>query len=187
MPTSPKDHQPKRTSASAWQSKAGAKPQDVELPSGNVALLRQIPITDMLAQKMFPDSLSSIISEKVGQGTTKDAKSKGKDGKTVVKEPSNDDIKDVMGDPDKILELFDLFDKVLASAVVEPKVKYHKEDSGEVIDWADRDDEFLYTDQVDLEDKLFIFNYCIGGSKDLERFRTEFGDALGGMEAVSGV
>ena len=37
---------------------------------------------------------------------------------------------------------------------------------------------------MQFDDKLFLFNYVVGGTRDLERFRQESADALGGLREL---
>lgn len=175
----PKSTQKKATSAKAWKKNAGAKPVELELPSGNVALIRQIPLTTLLSDGLLPDSLAAMVRKKTGDTAPA--------SKEEVQAPSQDEIGELMSDPAKLKDMFKLFDAILVRAVVEPKVLSPEDAEGVAIPDEDRDEEALYADEVDLQDKVFIFQYTVGGSQDLERFRGEYGDALGGMEAVTGL
>lgn len=177
QPNTPQDFQkakPKKakpqavTSTSQWKKGAGAKATDVELPSGNVAKIKQIPMPTLLADDIFPDSLRGFIQEAIG----------GKKDK-VEEIISEEQMNKLATDPAQIADMFAVFDKVALLAIVEPKVLPAPADE------ADRDDDLLYIDEVDLDDKAFIFQFCVGGSSDLERFRAESTLAVGGMAAIS--
>ena len=45
----------------------------------------------------------------------------------------------------------------------------------------------VYADMVDLVDKMAIFNYAVGGTRDLESFREGLDAAMGGLEVGEGV
>lgn len=176
MPSQPQDFKKskknlKTTSASQWKKNAGAKPVDVELPSGNVAKIRQIPMPTLLADGLFPDSLAGFVRDAINVDKPKEE----------VQKEANEQLGKMVQEPEKMAEMFSLFDKITVLAVVEPVVTAAPENE------ADRDDDLLYADEVDLEDKMFIFNFCVGGSKDLERFRTESASAMGSLAAVEGV
>jgi len=169
MPTQPKDFkksqksQKSPTSAKAWKKKTKV---ELELPSGNVALVRAMRITDMLAEGFFPENLRGEILAQIGKAEG------GKESSSL--DPDN--IQKMFEDPEKMNDMFAIFDKVLLKCVVEPKVLPAPEDD------ADRDDELLYADEVDLEDKVFIFQWAVGGDDDLTSFREEFSEGVGSLE-----
>jgi hypothetical protein len=41
----------------------------------------------------------------------------------------------------------------------------------------------VYADMVDLVDKLHIFNFVVGGTRDIERFRGGLDELVGSLEA----
>lgn len=156
----------KPTSAKAWkQQREGV---DLDLPSGNVARVKRPGPAVILGGDTLPDSLTPIVSKMVEAA-------KGKRPK------DNDDL---TKDPKAINDMLKIVDYVLTVSVVEPKVANAYEDrDGE---WAlipddERDEDTLYTDDVDLMDKMFVFQFAVGGSRDLERFRVE---AFGGLGDV---
>lgn len=164
MPTQPKDHKKKSpTSAKAWKKKT-AKNIELEVPSGEVALVRRMPITELLTEGVFPDSMRAIVQEAISSGEKK-----------TPEESVNMDA--ILNDPNKLTEMFEAFDRILVRVCVEPKVSMPPENE------EDRDDEVLYADEVDLEDKMFIFQFVVGGTKDLAEFRSQQGTALGSLES----
>lgn len=70
-----------------------------------------------------------------------------------------------------------MVDKAVAFVVQEPKVWIPPADD------EPRDPDKIYADDVDLEDKMFIFNWCLGGTADLKSFRTESAELLGSLSA----
>lgn len=170
MPTQPKDFkksqksQKSPTSAKAWKKKTKV---ELELPSGNVALVRAMRITDMLAEGFFPENLRAEILTQIGKA---EGQNTGSSQMDIV------DLQKMFEDPEKMGEMFDIFDKVLLKCVVEPKVLPAPENE------ADRDDELLYADEVDMEDKVFIFQWAVGGDDDLTSFRKEFSEGVGSLE-----
>lgn len=176
------------TPAAQWKKASGARAVDVELPSGNVAKLKQIPMPELLSGGIFPDSLQGYIQKAIGEEAKKPAAptdrqpkkgSKAAKAKDEVMGP--EDVKEMMSNPETVGDLFTVFDKVTLLAVVEPKVLATPADE------ADRDDNLLYVDEVDMEDKAFIFKFCVGGSKKLEEFRAESDALVGGMDALTSV
>jgi hypothetical protein len=186
MPSNAQDFKKSKlapTPVNQWKKGAGARAVDVELPSGHVAKLRQIPMPQLLADGIFPDSLQGYIRKAIGQETEakpaaptdhKPKKSKKSQGDLI----SKDEMAELMSDPAKLSDMFSVFDKVTLLAVVEPKVEPVPQNE------EDRSDDLLYVDEVDIEDKTFIFQFCVGGSKDLDRFRTESASAMGGVADI---
>lgn len=161
MPTQPSDKK-KPTSAKAWKKKTN-KLTELEVPSGSIALVKPMPITDLLTEGVFPDSMRAIVQDAMKDGD--------KEGSDKV------DMDAILEDPEKLTEMFESFDRILVRVCVEPVVEMAPEND------SDRDEEILYADEVDLQDKMFIFQFVVGGSKDLAEFRKGTGDALGSLES----
>lgn len=198
MPTStprkkPSDRKPKAaktvTSVSDWKSKStGGKGIDLQLPSGNVAKVKAIAITKLIEADIFPDSLEQLIAQKT----------KSDDGKDNVtaKAPEEAQVKSALSNPKELAKLMNAVDRITAMAVLEPPVLLGIEnvetDPEKPAKWQDipddeRDEDALYTDEIDLEDKMFIFQFTVGGSSDLDRFREQFGAHMGTLGDVQGV
>lgn len=170
----PQDHRPKQlvpTTAKGWRGKLGA-PHPLELPSGNVCLVKRPGLPQLLKDGVLPDVLTPM-AEKVISSVDKDEASSGID----------DDLRDIMSQPDGMEKMFDAVERVAARVVVEPELRYSKHEIGhpdgpstwELIPEDLREEDVLYTDQVDLNDLMFIFQYVVGGSRDLEEFRKQTG------------
>jgi hypothetical protein len=71
-------------------------------------------------------------------------------------------------------------DNVTIYCVVEPMVNPLPADGV-------RNDDLLYVDEIDLEDKLFILNFGVGGSRDLEAFRLATDGGVGSVPASTDV
>lgn len=174
------------TTAKDWKKKQGA---ELPLPSGNVALVRPVGMETFLRHGMIPNSLRRIAVE-AAQGQS----------------PKPFKIDDF--DESQIEDMMTLFDSVCVFCVLEPKVtpipvwtakdveaglcddddldKPVPPDTRESERWRDLHQiqgERLYVDEVDLNDKMFVFQFAVGGTKDAEKFREEQASALG---AVSG-
>lgn len=159
------------TSARAWK-KATAE-TDLPLPSGHVARVRRPGLPKLLKDGVLPDMLTPIAQKAVDAG---------QDGM-----PKMDDIKAEFGSAGMMDALFEAVDKITAVCVVEPAVEYHLKRAGDLEGvWGDpevlmeipldqRDPNILYTDDVEFNDKMFIFQYVVGGSRDLEEFRRQTG------------
>lgn len=177
------------TSAKQWKKNTGI---ELELPSGNTCLVKRPGMEKLLTAGILPDNMTPIALEAI-----KKAESPGKPQDHKKKaEPDLDPemMRKFLEEEDAVVSIFASFDKVTAMCVVQPPVAYHmrpilddagnevKDEKGktkmEEVPLNERDEDLLYTDDIDVDDKTFIFNYVVGGSSDLEQFRHEYGDAL---------
>lgn len=143
------------TEASEWKKKAtqGVK---LQLPSGHVCLARNPGMEAFLDEGMVPNSLMPIVTAAIKQGQGLDPEKT----KELAEEPS------MLGD----IVMF--ANRVLCKSVIQPRVEMPPKEESE------RSDDVLYADEVDMEDRLFILQWAVGGTKDLERFREQSADAL---------
>lgn len=172
----------KPTSVKSWKKDSG---EDLELPSGNVALVKRPGPQALLSEGILPDTLMPIVQQAIAKG-------KGMKMTDLNLEDAN-----------VIRDMMDAIDKLTVFVVIEPPVRYHRQlvtpaaDAGVTRgsayeEWVtipeeDRDnEEFLYTDKVDIDDKMFIFQFAVGGTRDLERFRSEQSAGLGDISDGSG-
>jgi len=161
----PKTKTPKK----GWNK---TKNEDLTLPSGEVCKVKRPGLEAFISRGLIPDPLMPFIMDQLN-------KAKGTPpGKSEVGEK---DLSKLMKDPAKLAAMIDLVDAVLVDVVIEPTVLPVPENN------EDRRDDVFYPDEVDLEDKMFIFAYAVGGTRDLERFRAESAGALAGVEDVAGV
>lgn len=159
------------TSISAWRKSATATTAaSLELPSGNVALVRAPGAQAFLAEGLIPNSLLPFIQQAI---------SSAQKGRSA---PSTEDMLDkVMEDPERIRQVFEMMDAVTVHCVIEPAVLPKPQNE------ADRDPEHLYVDEVDPDDKMYIMNIALGGTLDLERFRAEQRSNVDAVRAITGV
>lgn len=142
------------TIASVADIKGRSLGAPVELPSGIWVRMRNPGLDVFLRKGMIPDSLTAMVRRALS----------GKEGNQSL---SEEDLQDVAGDPDKISEILGLFDSVLLECWTEPKVHAVPEKP------EDRRDDLLYVDEVGMDDKMFTFQFAVGGVKDLESFREQ--------------
>lgn len=181
------------TKASAWKSKSKTRDEELQLPSGNSCLVRPIKPEAFLESGMIPDALSAMVMKAVNT----------KKGLPPSK------LQEMANDPKKLAAAMELFDRALVYCVIEPPVEMapacEKEGCGEsytggdavhvnrkhpnfhVYIEGDRDPEVLYADMVDLEDKMHIFQWAVGGVADVGKFRGELRATLDAVEPESGV
>ena len=177
------------TTAREWKKSSNAGKIDLTLPSGNVALVRRLKPEAFLASGLIPDALSDMVHKaiKSKKGLPPDAEAKiAEDPKKliqalqmmdevlcyVVMEPS------VMMPPKcgVIMGGIGAGKDTLCDEYVMTDDKRH-EDSGHpnfhVFMEDERDPDQLYADEVDMEDKNFVFQFAVGGTADVKRFRGE--------------
>lgn len=177
------------TPASQWKGKLNAAGTDLPLPSGNVARVRSLDPQAFLAQGMIPDPLSQLIRKSINN-------KKGLPPKELEK---------IADDPEKLTAALEMFDRVLVHVVLEPAVQMpppceecgvyantpqHRDQTHEsyhAYREGARNGEVLYADEVDMGDKMFIFQWCLGGTKDLEKFRGEQAAIVGSLSDGEGV
>lgn len=152
----PQDHK----TATAWKNKSS----DLTCPSGQLCRVRRPGVQGLIKANVLEsfDQLTSIVANE----TIPKA-----EGSPVV------DATTILRDPEKLNEAFVLMDKIVVYVVLEPEVLPAPASEDE------RDDDLVYVDEIDIEDKAFIMNFAIGGSRDLERFREGTEEALGGVPA----
>ena len=154
---------------------------ELTLPSGNVCLARRVDLRKLLKAGQIPNSLMDIVNRALK-------------GKSVSMESFAEDI-DV--DPQKLNDMLEFMDQVVIDCVLQPKVLpvpmrekkvdglVQRDDDGkpvmEVVPFDERDDETIRIDEVDDDDKAMVFNFSVGGTSDLERFREQ---QAAGVESV---
>lgn len=158
---------------------------DLTLPSGETCLVRRPGPQTLIAAGALDsfDSLTALVGAKLNEI----------DGKTDV---SASALKSMAEQKDNIDAALGMVDKVVEFVVLEPKVfrPIRRDEHGQpALDSAgkeipltdsDRDANKIYTDDVDLADRMFILQFSVGGSADLERFRNETASLMGSMEAL---
>lgn len=160
---------PDKYAPTAWTSELFT---DLELPSGQLCQVRR-PGVQGLVQLGLLDKVDSITSM-VDQKHIKRVRGQ----KTI-------DQKSLMTDPKALMDAMTTIDKILTHVVVQPKLKLSfVEVDGQIIqiEESEYEDGVIYTSMVGIEDKMFIFNYAVGGSKDLEKFRERIGESVSSLD-----
>lgn len=160
------------TSAKEW--KKNRKEVPLDLPSGNTCLVQPIGLDAMMVQGYVPNTLLDIVETSLA---------KGKKGKAAEVDEAKM-FSDILKDRDKVKDVFAMADAVTAGCVIEPPVRLHTytnqdlaegnclpEQVGVMIPKSERKEDLVYTDEVDFDDKMFIMQFAMGGSRDLEQFR----------------
>lgn len=172
------------TPASQWQTTVKVDGTDLALPSGNIVRIRRMSPQTFLTAGVIPNPLLEIITASI----------RSKRGMPPEK------VEEMSKDAEKIQASLEMFDRVMAYVALSPVVKmpptcnhcnqyynvderhkdevredYHRYDEGP------RDPNVLYSDIVDIADKMFVFQFCLGGTRDLESFRSQLPTGLGGL------
>lgn len=163
------EQQKKVTNAREWRKKKG---KELDLPSGNVALVQRPDLRKFVSKGQIPDALTGIVKASIA-------------GNEQAKAEMEEAVKN---DPEMLGSFVDFLDYVVLSAVLQPKVAaipmQENEDGSESntpIPLDERNQSVLYVDEVDMDDKMFIFQYAIGGTTDLESFRHQQEELLGSL------
>jgi hypothetical protein len=149
----------------AWASGGIGGMDDITVPSGQLCLVRRPGMEGLMKAGVLHnvDSLSQIVNEK--------------HLKRVQGKPTNEiDMSSLMQDDKGMDEVMNVIDKVICHCVVQPVV--HRTPN----DVTNRKPGVIYADMVDLVDKLFLFNYVVGGTRDLESFRSGLDTVVGSVE-----
>lgn len=161
-------------SPQAW--KRPAEEFDLTVPSGNVCKVRASGGMAMFMQKgMIPNSLMPIIKEHMNDSRDLQATAG-----------------DVLDNPELLENMMELADNVVMHVVMLPEIQpipmVPDGNGGEtVVPQEQRNPAVLYVDEVDMNDKMFIFQWAMGGTKDVERFREEQAASLADLSAVQAV
>lgn len=153
------------TPISGWKTPAkDVKP--TTLPSGNSARLRRVSLQTFLKTGRVPNVLMKPMKRAIEK----------------KQEMTPDELKELMSDPEAIGEMFKLVDMIAVDAFIEPKLTPLPDDESE-----GRREDLLYVDEIDLDDKMFIFQWMVGGTSDLEQFRNEQSKQLAAVSSSENV
>jgi hypothetical protein len=165
---------------------------DLELPSlnengeHNVCLVRRIGVQGLIKMNVLDsfDTLTNLVSGKIAEITSGDMNA--------------GNLKTIAEASPELKQVLVLLDRITLATVVEPKVYPvpEGESESEIVNAegrpvgvlvTGRNPDRLYVDDVDLEDKLFIMQFVVGGSADLSEFRGATSAVVGGVEDVEDV
>lgn len=167
------------TSVADWKD----RPNELPLPSGKVCLCRKPKgLHDFLVQGTIPNALMPIVQKALGG-----------------KRPQDEEMAELLKNPEALTAVLGLADHICVSMVVEPKVQpVPLDDDGAPIPMEGRDAwlkkqgrtesaaDLLWVDEVDMDDKMFILQYATGGTKDLETFRGQQAERLEALSPSGG-
>jgi len=140
------------------------------------------------------DTLGLLASEhtdpkaKVKQAKDRQVSKKVLAEREVARE--QDTMRGIMKDPKKFGDLILMMDRIIAEVVVAPALTRPvriDEETGEEVDltWEERMPDKVYTDTVDLGDKMHLFEACFSGVSKVANFREEPTKDVGDLEDES--
>lgn len=146
------------TSVADWK-----KPDlPVELPSGKKIRIKRSSFQAFIKFGIIPNGLMAEVQSALAKGV----------------EP---DIAKLAAGDEAITEMIAMVDNVIVFVAIEPRV--YPLPSGD----EEKDDNLLYVDEIDEEDKMFIFQYVTGGTKDIAQFREEATKSLADIPGITAV
>lgn len=167
MTASQKKTPTKPTSVSEW--KKSALPPLVTLPSGHTMRVKKVGLQVLMKTGKMPNSLMGYAEKAVKKGKKE--------------EVTDEQMLEILQDEKKLQEIAQFMDHVVILCASEPEVHPLPEEG------VEKDDNLLYVDEIDEEDKMFIFQVVTGGTTDVETFRAEHQRnvaAVRGRENVGG-
>lgn len=154
----------------AWISGGVGGMEDFTVPSGQLCLVRRPGMEGLMKSGVLHnvDTLSQIVNEKHLKRT------KGNPDGEI-------NISSLMEDQEGLDQVTLVIDKVICHCVVKPEI--HRAPNDVTL----RQPGVVYTDMVDLIDKMAIFNFVVGGTRDMESFRAGLDELMGSVETGEGV
>lgn len=139
------------TPVAAW--KKSAQSPLLTLPSGNVMRVKKIGLQALMKTGKMPNSLMAYADAAVKKGKKQEVTEK--------------QMVEILQDEDQVREIANFMDTVTIICAEEPEVHPLPDDG------VEKDPDLLYVDEIDEEDKSFLFQAVMGGTTDVETFRAE--------------
>lgn len=157
----------------------------IELPSGLIVKAKNPGgLRAFINTGLIPNSLMGIIQKGLDKGS----------GKNV----SAEIMKDGKIDSDMLRDMMQMMDGVACKVIVEPRIyptlteddldAWNLNNPENQLDSVEslRDDEKLYADELPDDDKMFLFQWVSGGTRDLETFRQQHAAGVDALSASAG-
>lgn len=173
----PKAETEGKYAVNTWGSIGGY--EDLTVPSGQLCLVKRPGVQGLMAAGVLHniDGLTAMVNQK----HIKRVKGGPSSVAPGVPDPASLDMQSILKDPEALDSIMHTVDRVVCHVVIKPEVTMTPNDV------TRRRDGVIYADMVDLVDKMFIFNFAVGGSRDLETFRGGLGEAVGSLDDGEGV
>jgi hypothetical protein len=140
--------------------------EDLIVPSGQMCLVRRPGLEGLIKAGIVSnfDMLTKIVGDQAERLKT-------------GKEPKSDEevMSEVMASPERLEEMMRVINKIVCYVVVKPEIKSAPNDITRRIAGV------IYDDMIDIDDKMFIMNFAMGGVRDLSTFRKQYDTALGSV------
>lgn len=157
----------------------------IELPSGLTVKARNPGgLRAFLNTGLIPNSLMGIIQKGLDKGS----------GKGIAAEI----VKDGKIDSEMLTDMMQMMDGIACKVIVEPRI-YPTLTENDLLEWNDnhlddqkesveelRQDDRLYADELPDDDKMFLFQWISGGTRDLETFRQQHAAGVDALSASTG-
>lgn len=147
----------KPTSVGEWKKAAAG--HVIELPSGKGMRIKKMTVQSMMATGIMPNALIKVVKKALDKGAGRP----GMDEQMAM---------EMIADPGKVQEMVAFINKLTCKVAMEPRV-FPIPDNED-----DRDPDELYVDEIDEEDKMFIFQVVTSGDDDTESFREEHASTM---------
>jgi hypothetical protein len=137
-------------------------------------------LTTMVLNEHIPNAKKTAVQRAkeakaaVGSGTMTEKEKEAEKAAKIMDE--------IFQDPKRMKNLITVLDKVLVSAVIRPEIKPIPE-----VFQNERVEGVIYTDHIDFNDKMAIFNRLMKGVKSLESFREGSEESVGAVARSTGV
>jgi hypothetical protein len=178
-----------------WARNAAASAgEQITLPSGQTAIVRKLDIEELLATGFLNqiDAFTSLVDVDVIQPAKTKLQGRQPKKKTLAERKAEQErgeaetndalMRKLATNPSLINDMAVMLNRLAPLIVVEPVVKCHLDDDGNVIGSDFRDPDVIYTDMIGFLDKMEMFTYAIGEVGDLAPFRE---DATGHVAGVA--
>lgn len=160
-PRTPKTEVKNRQVTTAEQWKLGRQPVKLLLPSGNVCLAINKGMQFFIERGDIPNSLMPIIQEAIADGTGGSPKK----------------AQQIAATPEMLADSMRMMNLCVVECVVDPQIHMPPAEGEE------RFSHLLYADELDMEDKIFFFQWVVGGTSDIEQFRAQQTSAVADVQA----
>lgn len=163
--------------SNVWASTpATGSEEEITTPSGQTCRAKRMSIEAMIAAGLLAeaDAITAMVTKHM-----KKVRPGGKKPKKTEDPVDAVDVPSLMRDKDAVREMITMLDRLIPHIVVSPVVKLHyteqtvgKTTVTKMVPIEDREEGVVYTDQIGLEDKMWLFDWSAGGLGTMLAFRS---------------
>lgn len=178
---------------SVWASNRPDQTEELTTPSGQTCEAKKIGVEGLIEMGILSqmDSLTALVEQ-----YTTNVKKHGPQGPTT----SELDETAIMADPESVKAVIGLADRALPIIIVDPPVALHftevkvgKTTVSKRLSEAEREKlredrgqpDLIFTDQIDFEDKMWLFDWATGGLQAMTTFRRGSSADVASVDNVS--